>query len=102
MIVVLVEQGDPAGRVSQSAGRGYATKTTTDYNNVRQASYCCGGQRLKRRKPAPECCSDCMVERDRPGSIEQRQSKQRQIQQCDPANIAARRKHAGRNQDDEK
>jgi hypothetical protein len=81
MIVVLVEQGDPARRVSQSAGRGDATKTTTDDNNVRQTGHCCAGQRLKRREPAPECCSDCMVERNRPSSIKQWQSKQRQIKQ---------------------
>jgi len=43
-----------------------------------------------------------MVERDRPGSMEEQQPKQRQIQQCDPANFAARRKHARWDQDDEK
>ena len=35
MRIAPVEQRDPAGRVSQSAGRGDATKTTTDDNHVR-------------------------------------------------------------------
>src|SRR5262249_40408933 len=54
MIVVLVEQGDPTGRVSESAGRSDATKTTTDDDNVRQARHCCGRKRLKGWESAPE------------------------------------------------
>src|SRR5262245_37558267 len=73
MIVALIEQGDPAGCVPQSASRGEAAKAATEDNHMWEACHCRSGQRLKTRESSLECCRDRMVERDHPGAVKQRQ-----------------------------